>query len=230
MKKYIIANWKENKTVEEALNWLIDFKTARSGNEESLNPIVCASFPLLYPLSEKLKQLNLNVDLGAQNISRFEKGAHTGEVGAFQIRSVAKYVLLGHSERRRDFNETAETLLTKIDQCLANGLCPVVCIGSGSELQELSERFTGKEIIVYEPPEAISTDGLFHPIDLNSIRKITAGFRALLKAETPVLYGGSVNPDNALKILSCPEIDGVLVGAASLNVKDFILIIEEGER
>lgn len=228
MKKVIIANWKENKTVEEALAWLSDFRVLAGTVGDFSNVILCVSAPLLFPMREKIKGLKMNLSLGVEDISVFDEGAFTGEIGAFQIKGLAKFALLGHSERRKYFKETPETILLKMNQCTKYDLRPIICLSHPEEALQLVPDKRGTEIVVYEPPTAISSNGVFHPESLASVLTAVLKIQEKLPLGHPILYGGSINPENAADYLSRPEIGGVLVGAASLDSRSFAAISQIG--
>ncbi|MEK7611063.1 MAG: triose-phosphate isomerase family protein [Patescibacteria group bacterium] len=230
MRKFIIANWKENKTVDEGYTWLTAFRAVAGETEDFSNTILCVSAPLLFPLREKIKELKMNMALGAEDISGFDHGAFTGEVGAFQVRGLVDYVLLGHSERRKFFKETPETIQLKVKQCTKYNLRPIICLSRPEELARIIPDPKGSEIVVYEPPTAISSNGVFHPESLGAVLAAVFRIREHLPPGHPILYGGSINPENAADYLLRSEIGGVLVGAASLDSLSFAAIYKIGKR
>lgn len=172
----------------------------------------------------------MNLSLGGEDISVFDKGAFTGEVGAFQIEGLANYALLGHSERRKYFKETPETIRLKVTQCIKYNLRPIICLSRFEELTQFFPATGGQEIIVYEPTAAISSNGVFHPEAPEAVLAAVIKIRGHLPPDRPILYGGSVNPENAVNYLERPEIGGVLVGAASLDSRAFAAIYKIGNR
>ena len=235
MKKlFIIANWKSNKTIEEAEKWLHDFSEILSSSPlDLLNKeiIVCPSFAVLEHAGYCSKNLKLPIKLGAQNISRFEKGAYTGEVSAEMLESLVMYCIVGHSERRKYFGETDDDVIEKIKLLLEYKITPVLCISDLSQLDSYINR--GKQIIerskeiifVYEPPDAISGGGDYKP-DSPEDENLNAGKIKERIGEIKILYGGSVNSDNVASFFSQPNIEGALVGQAGLDPLEFLGIIK----
>ena len=191
----IVANWKSN------LPEISNFKFQISN---SLEVAVAPPFPLLSTLK--------GYSLCAQDVSRFESGAYTGEVSAEMLKSLGvKYCLVGHSERRKYFGETNEIIQKKVDQLKKNNIIPIACARSLADV-------VAADFIMYEPEEAISTDGQYHA---EAPEKINAVLNTFPK-NARLLYGGSVNPDNCkLLVSNCKLISGFVVGHASLNPETF---------
>ena len=211
--------------------------------------VVCSPFIHLHSLVQMAKGYD-KVSVGAQNAHQAESGAYTGEVSAKMLKSIGvEYVILGHSERRQYFHESNELLAKKTDTALANGLKPIFCIGETLEernseihfqvikdqmvegLFHLSAEQFAKLVIAYEPVWAIGT-GLTATAD--QAQEIHAFIRAEIAAkydqqvanDTTILYGGSCNPKNAPELFAQPDIDGGLIGGASLKSRDFIDIVK----
>ena len=223
--KIIAGNWKMNGSVSE-LNIMSD---ALESIETENKVIICVPFTILFnKKSEKFA-------IGAQDVSLHDNGAYTGEISAKMIFDTgAKHVIVGHSERRQYHNETNDIVRSKAERALEHGLIPIVCVGETSDQKntgktfeliekQITESTTGLSefIIAYEPIWAIGT-GLTPTVD--EITKIHEYIRNLTSAN--LLYGGSVKPNNAAEIMSIPNVDGVLVGGASLKPDDFIPIIK----
>lgn len=203
-------------TKEEARKWLEDFSSYEIS--ENIDVILFPPFTLLDVLSSYIKINDLKIKLGAQNVSHFPKGAFTGEVYAREIKEFAEYVLIGHSERRSNFNETNEIINEKIKAAMEAKLKIIVCV---SNIEQVKELIDGEYIIAFEPIEAIGTGNPENPKDVSSmISKITE----IKKVE--VLYGGSVDPDNVRDYTSKDNISGTLVGSESLKANSFIEIIK----
>jgi triosephosphate isomerase len=190
------------------------------------------------------------IGVAAQNCADKEKGAYTGEVSAAMVASTgAKYIILGHSERRQYYHETAETLKTKVNLALANGLTPIFCIGEvlqeredgkhfdvvdkqiNASLFDLSPEDFGKLILAYEPVWAIGTGKTATADQAQEIhahirQTIANQYGATLADQTTILYGGSMNAENAKDLVGKPDVDGGLIGGASLSVEKFLPIIE----
>jgi triosephosphate isomerase len=191
-----------------------------------------------------------NVAVGAQNAHQAESGAYTGEISAKMIKSVgAEYVILGHSERRQYFGESNELLAAKTDTALKNDLKPIFCIGETLQEREAEEHFSiiksqlvegvfhldetdfAKLVIAYEPVWAIGTGVTASSDQAQEIHafiriEIAAKYGQEIAANTTILYGGSCNPKNAPELFAQPDIDGGLIGGASLKSRDFIDIVK----
>ncbi|MGX1641273.1 triose-phosphate isomerase [Sphingobacterium mizutaii] len=250
MRKNIVAgNWKMNMDYEQGISLFSEIvnmvKDEVIGNQEV---VVCSPFIHLAAIS-KLSASTKNVSIGAQNISQHESGAYTGEISASQVKSTgAEYVILGHSERRAYFGETDELLAEKVDAALKHDLKPIFCIGETKDERESGSYFdviksqlskalfhldaeAFKNIVLaYEPVWAIGTGLTASPEQAQEvhafIRKTLADqFGQEVADNTSILYGGSANPSNAQSLFSQPDIDGGLIGGASLKSRDFLQII-----
>lgn len=221
MKKlFIIANWKSNKTIEETEKWLHDFSEKiriEPLNLDNKEIIVCPSFTVLEHASYCAKNLNLPIKFGVQNISPFDKGAYTGEVFGAQIKEFAQYVIIGHSERRQNFSENNEALFKKVLMAKKYNLTPIFCIQN--EETPVPEEIS---IIAYEPPTAIGTGNPDTPENAQRVAKTVS---EKTKAQR-VLYGGSVTSSNVKTFTDMPNINGLLVGGASLDPLEFLEIIK----
>lgn len=232
-----------NKTLSEAIQLVNGINALDYDQQVQL--ILVPPFPYL---DKVVGLVNSGVEVGAQNCSAYDKGAYTGEVAASMVRSVgAKYVIIGHSERRTYFKETNKELSLKTDQALLNGLIPIYCCGELLEQRNENEHFNVIEqqvseglfhlsreqilncVIAYEPVWAIGTGVTATP---DQAQEIHAYIRELLTrkygqetAESiSILYGGSCNPKNARELFALPDVDGGLIGGASLVAEDFIAI------
>ncbi len=246
MRKIIIAgNWKMFKTVPEAVE-LAGELVKKVGNKENPAVLVCPPYTALSELSKALK--GSPIMLGAQNMYFEESGAYTGEIAPAMLLTIGvSHVILGHSERREYFSETDKMVNDKAKLALTSGLIPIVCVGEKLEEREngqteevvgaqidgsldgLTADDAGKTVIAYEPVWAIGTGKTATP---EMAQEVHAYIRNRLKekfgavADTmPILYGGSVKGDNAKGLLSRPDIDGALVGGASLKADEFVKII-----
>ena len=221
MKKlYIVANWKSNKTIPETEQWLYDLRNGFSEEEINIGDkkiIIACSFTSLEHANYCAKNLKLPVEFAAQNISPFREGAYTGEVNGKQIKEVADYVIIGHSERRRYFGETEELLEKKAAMANHFGLTAIFCIQN-----ENTQVPQGVKIVAYEPPSAIGTGNPDTPENANDVaEKVRERY-----GTTHVLYGGSVTGQNVASFIQMPNIDGVLVGGASLDPHRFLEIVK----
>lgn len=252
MRKLIIAgNWKLNHTEKEA----VDLVTALRNNLMDFNTVdvvVCPTFTVLPVVHDVL--LDSNIALGAQNVFWEDVGAFTGEISAPLLKDIGvQYVIIGHSERRQYFHETDETVNKKIKSALKHGLTPIVCVGEVLQEREDKKTFeviekqcTGglveltveeikKIIIAYEPVWAIGTGKTATPNQAQEVHKFIRGVLAKLYNEDVaqtirIQYGGSVKPDNSAELMSQPDIDGALVGGASLKADSFSEIIKNSCR
>ena len=246
MRKPIIAgNWKMNKTVEEAKALVAELIPLVK--DAKCDVVVCPPYVCLPAVVEAVKGTNIGV--GAQNIHFEEKGAYTGEVAPDMLRSLGvQYVIIGHSERRQYFAETDETVNKKIKAALAHGLTPIVCVGESLEQREmgitnefvalqtkaalygLDAADVGKVVIAYEPIWAIGTGRTATAQDANETigairRAVRDVFGAMVADSVRIQYGGSMNPKNAKELMAQPEIDGGLIGGASLKDEDFDKVV-----
>jgi triosephosphate isomerase len=243
MRKPLMAgNWKMNKTVSEAVDVVKVIKSVLSDVTE-VEILVCPTFTALYAVNNEIRGSNIN--LGAQDIFWELKGAFTGEISPVMIKDVGcSYVIIGHSERRQYFGETNESVNKKTKAALAAGLAPVVCVGETLKEREdgaafkvierqIKESLIGlnaqqafSAVIAYEPVWAIGTGKTATPEQAQEvhffIRKMYAQMYDEGVAEkTRILYGGSVNPGNISELMKKPDIDGGLVGGASLDAESF---------
>jgi triosephosphate isomerase (TIM) len=241
----LAANWKMNKTSAEAVDFV---RSILPGLKElaAVERVICPPAPALPALAGLLK--GSGIGLGAQNMHWEAKGAFTGELSAAMVKEWCGYVIIGHSERRGLFGETDEMVAKKVKAALAAGLVPIICVGETLAENEagqtdavvrrqMSAAFAGLTpeqaavaVVAYEPVWAIGTGRAAHGPDANavvlkSIRGVlSAAFNANVAAGTRVLYGGSVTPANIDEFLAEPDIDGALVGGASLK-PDYVEIV-----
>lgn len=241
----IAGNWKMNTTVPEATR-LVREMLPRMDGIEGVEKVVCPPFISLATIKDMLK--NSTVRLGAQNLYYQEKGAYTGEISPGMVRDLCQYVIIGHSERRAYFNETDELINKKVQAALKVGLQPILCVGETLEKREqgkAEEVITGQIIkglagvlvsptmvIAYEPVWAIGTGKAATGEDANRmirlIRDTIAGvFDRGVAANIRIQYGGSVTASNVAEFISQKEIDGALVGGASLKAAEFISILKQ---
>ena len=249
-KKIVAGNWKMNKTFQEADDLVNAIDEFVQNNEPKATVIICPPFPYLELALDNSFESELYV--GAQNMSDQEAGAYTGEVSAQMLRSMGlEYCIVGHSERRKYFNEANEVLAVKVKIALKNEISPIFCCGEvlpereagnhckvvKSQIEEALFQLTAKEfenvVIAYEPVWAIGT-GVTATSD--QAQEMHAYIRSLIKEkygneiaeDTSILYGGSCNAQNAEELFANPDVDGGLIGGASLKPDEFIKIIEAG--
>lgn len=218
-KLFIVANLKSYKTQSEAKEWLEIFVKIDKTLLEDKTIIICPPFTLFETFKTTLSRYNLNVKLGAQNVSPFNEGPYTGEVNAKQIKEFADYVLIGHSERRRLLNETDDMVLKKVQEALVNNLTPLFFVQT-TDMQIPAEI----ELIVYEPPDSISGASGGIPDDAEDVLKSAEKIKE--KGQYQVLYGGSINSANVKDFTIHSNVSGVVVGKESLNAQEFIKIIK----
>lgn len=245
-KKVIAGNWKMNMLPNEAINFIEELAPLVKDTENEV--ILCVPYTdLFYAL---LTAQNTNIKIGAQNMHFEESGAYTGEVSGKMLKSInVEYVIIGHSERRQYFNETDETVNKKIKAAFQYGLKPIVCVGETLEQREegkteeiitkqtqlalegLTEEQVKNTIIAYEPIWAIGTGKTATKEDANNsikaIRnKIVEIYGQIVADEVIIQYGGSVKSTNAKELFEMSDIDGGLVGGASLKAEEFSKIVE----
>jgi triosephosphate isomerase len=247
MRKMLIAgNWKMNKTVPESLE-LIHALMAKLDSSCPAEVVLIPPFTALFSVAEALR--GSGIELGAQNLSHLSEGAVTGEVSGLMLISVGcRYVLVGHSERRNLFQEDDAVINQKLKTALSEGLHPIFCVGEswqereagktkgviGNQLKRGLDGLTpmemGKMTIAYEPVWAIGTGKTAQPEQVQEIHEaIRSELNSQYKPETAkatrIIYGGSVTPDNSPSLMSQPDVDGALVGGASLDADSFYAII-----
>lgn len=223
-KTLIVGNWKQNKTIDEAYAWLSALSIQTSEEKEV---ILCPSFIHLFPLQERIRALGLKVVLGSQNFPSFPKGSYTGEEPVEALREVISYSIIGHSERRKYANETDNDVVKKVSLALQNDITPILCLSSIEQLnsylsleRKIAES-SEKIVFVYEPPGAISGGGEFRPENPEEVNRKALDILESIGKNVTILYGGSINPDNAKSFFSMPNISGGLVGQSSLDPISF---------
>ena len=247
MRKPIIAgNWKMFKTRDEALNFILQVNN-KMPDVEKVDSVICAQFTVLRDLVQR--QMD-NLRIGAQNMHFNDEGAFTGEVSGLMLKSIGvTYVIIGHSERRAMFNETDESINKKLHKAYEVGLTPILCCGESLEQREGGETEAWLEgqltadlagltaeqvkelVIAYEPIWAIGTG----KTATSEVAEETCAFCRSVVAKlygqevadaVRIQYGGSVKPSNINELMSMPNIDGALIGGASLKADDFITLVE----
>lgn len=213
--KYLIANWKANKNLEEAVQW-VDFILNSNTQVSQLKVVICPPFPLIYPLKEKIKNSSL-IELGSQDISAFESGNYTGEVTAKSLQGLIRYALVGHSERRSNFKESDQMIQKKIINAKKYGIEPILCIRGEQDVIPDETR-----MVVYEPVYSIGTGNNEQPAKvIETLEKLK------LDSSVTFFYGGSVNINNIGSYLATSRFDGFLVGTASLDPAEFLDLIRK---
>ena len=245
-KPFIAGNWKMNKNAKEAVSLAKKLKNNLK-NIKDRDVLICPGFAALCCVYEEIK--GSNIRLGAQDMHSEDDGAFTGEVSPLMLKDFCEYVILGHSERRQLFNETDESVNKKIKKALEHGLKPILCIGESLEERENDKTFDIiknqlkkslkninkkeiKEIIIaYEPVWAIGTGKTATPGQAEEVHAfirewVGKNYGSEAADKLRILYGGSVKPENAKELMEKEDIDGALVGGASLDAESFSKIVE----
>jgi triosephosphate isomerase len=241
----IAGNWKMNTTVDEAVTLVKEMLPGLDA-VDNIEKLVCPPFISLISVREVLK--GSSVKLGAQNLHYVEKGAYTGEISPLMLAGICEYVIIGHSERRRYFGDTNEVVNKKVQAALNAGLKPILCIGESLEeneagkteeivTEQLRQSLTGIDypgsfVIAYEPVWAIGTGRAATGTQANDTislvrRTVSDLWSAKTGDDVRILYGGSVTAANTTEFLSQPDIDGALVGGASLKPDEFVSIAKQ---
>ncbi len=248
---FIAGNWKMFKTVHETTVYVKELRgLVKDVNDVTV--VIAPPFTAVHAASEAAR--NSNVAVSAQNMSWEKEGAFTGEIGAGMIKEAgAEYVIIGHSERRTLFGETDTTVNRKVTAAIAADLTPIVCIGETLEQRERNETMdvldrqikggldglSGDQVaalvIAYEPVWAIGTGRTATPAQAGEAHahirsRLRQWFGGTAADQCLVLYGGSVKPDNIRELMAQPDVDGALVGGASLNVRAFYDIVAKSRR
>jgi triosephosphate isomerase len=252
LRKPILAgNWKMYKTISQARSF-VEHLQGLVGDLSKVEAVICAPFTSLYALKQALE--GTQIQLGAQNMHQAEEGAYTGEVSALMLKDVgAKYVIIGHSERRQYFGETDETVNQKVHAAFKHGLLPIVCVGEDLNQREqgvtkqwvesqvraalggVSADEVTRLVIAYEPIWAIGTGKTATAEDANEvcahIRQVVSEIYGQEKADRiRIQYGGSVKPENIEELMAQPDIDGALVGGASLDPGSFAKLLAGAQK
>ena len=249
-RKIVAGNWKMNKTFDEA--GILTSEVMGMVADEvkgNVRVVFCVPFPYLLSVKNQIGS-NTRIAIGAQNCSEHEAGAYTGEVSAAMLRSIGiPYVILGHSERRQYFGEDGKLLAKKVDIALKYGLTPIFCCGEPLDVREKNEHENlvkqqveeallhldaaslEKVVIAYEPVWAIGTGktaSAQQAQDMHAIirKKLASKYDQTVAEKISILYGGSVNAANAEELFACADVDGGLVGGASLKSREFTEIIK----
>ena len=249
MRKNIVAgNWKMNKTLQEGIALAKELNEVLANEKPNCDVVICTPFIHLASVTPLVDPAKIGV--GAENCADKESGAFTGEVSAAMVASTgAKYVILGHSERRAYYHETIETLAVKVRLALDNGLTPIFCVGevledreAGKQNEVVHEQLAGslfdltaedfsKIVIAYEPVWAIGTGKTATAAQAQEMhafirRAIADKYGREVADNTSILYGGSCKASNAKELFANPDVDGGLIGGASLKAADFKAIID----
>jgi triosephosphate isomerase len=249
---FLAGNWKMYKTTGEAVRFAQDLSYMLEDFDKEADIVVCPPFTALKSLSTFIEYEKPPFQLGAQNVHWEEEGAFTGEISPLMLKELeVKYVIIGHSERRHVFGETNEMIEKKVKSALKHGLHPILCVGEtleerekGKTSQVIQEQLLSavenlsaddvlKMVFAYEPVWAIGTGKSAFPEQANDASRrlralIGSRFNPEVAKKIRILYGGSVKPENVAEFMAEPDIDGVLVGGASLDPVKFVKIVEIG--
>ena len=251
MRKQIVAgNWKMNKTAEEATSLLSEVVNMIKDEVSNDAEVVLCPPALYLTTCRQYVQAGGNISIGAQNCHEKGSGAYTGEISAPMLQSIGvEYVILGHSERRQYFGETNAQLAEKVNIALENGLTPIFCCGESRDLREkgdydrfvknqlteslfhLSAESFARVVIAYEPIWAIGTgltasSAQAQDMHFELRRHIAGQYGDTVAQDTSILYGGSANEKNAAELFAQPDVDGGLIGGASLKSREFTNVIK----
>lgn len=254
-KQFFAANWKMNHTQKDVADFITQFPTKLEGTTSEQSDIaLCAPFvyltQLIQMVQEQNRKFHLNIKVGAQNMHWETKGAFTGEISPKMLHDIGcTYVILGHSERRQLFGETDSNINKKLKAAFAHGLLPIVCVGETLDQREKAQTLeivkkqmtgcfdglTSAQVeactIAYEPVWAIGTGRAATPEMAQEVHKmirdyLTTTYSSSVAESVRIQYGGSVTPDNAKALLALPDIDGALIGGASLQAESLSQIIQ----
>lgn len=224
--RYLIGNWKSYNTISQTNIWLSEFSKA-SLPKANFTTIIAAPFTNLAEINRLINQHNLPLQVAAQNVSAESAGKHTGEITAKMLSELTRYCLVGHSERRREFAESSPTVAQKVKHLLEESLVPIICVDQpylDEQIRELLALQLPLDtcLFAYEPVSAIGTG---QAQDANQAEIVAAKISFLTESQCPILYGGSVTPENVRAYLDKQHLDGVLVGTDSLTVPAFVKLM-----
>ncbi|MGH7424548.1 MAG: triose-phosphate isomerase [Candidatus Methylomirabilales bacterium] len=248
----IAANWKMNKTHLEAMRFVEELRDRLEPRDyERVEIVICPPFTALRTVQTTIEGAGMEVALGAQDVYWKDSGAYTGEISPLMLTKLGvRFVVIGHSERREYFSETDQAVNAKVKAALSHGLRPIMCVGETLEEREAGQTEAKVDrqvraglagvpkaqihtmVIAYEPIWAIGTGRNATPEDaqavISAIRGIVAEVGKEAAEALPIQYGGSVTPGNIASLMAQPDIDGALVGGASLDPEAFALIVRYG--
>lgn len=218
MKKlWIIANWKSNKDLKEAIEW-VEAVGPNLPKRDDLKVVVCPQFTELDEIKKTILVNNFPILVGSQDLSPFPEGAYTGEEAAEDLKQFISIAILGHSERRQNFGETDQLIEEKVQQAKEAGILPLVCVQS-----EDTPVPADCKLVAFEPIEAI---GSGHPDTPQDADKVAQVLKQKYGQNLEVLYGGSVSAENAAAFIKQENINGLLIGHKALDAEEFVKIVE----
>lgn len=248
MRRLVVGNWKMNLNIRQSE--LLVSRLKANIKKPSANIVLCPNFVSLGTVSNVVKSYgDSTFAVGAQNIYDQDEGAYTGEISGVMLKGLADFCIVGHSERRIIFGENDDLIARKVAACFRNDILPVLCVGENLQqrhekiaknvvidqleqnLSEITPEEAKNVVIAYEPVWAIGTGENARPYDVEEMlieiqKYIINKYRETIAPKVRILYGGSVNGGNAKSYLDLPQCDGLLVGGASLNYKDFSKICQ----
>ncbi|MFT5697205.1 MAG: triosephosphate isomerase [Desulforhopalus sp.] len=225
MKKYVIGNWKCHKTTSDGLAWFNQFSGLYRASE-SVDIVVAPSALTLESIATTLTDLKLpGVSLAAQDVSPFPRGSYTGAIAADMLKSVASYVIVGHSERRRYFHETFQDVINKVTEAADSGLIPIVCVEDAellAQLRPLADIDCKEMIVAYTPVDALNFN-ISESVErvAGAVTRISAFFPVW-----PIIYGGAVSHENAKEYLAVSGLSGLFLGSTSLDAGKFAKVCQ----
>lgn len=220
MKTYVIGNWKSNKTTKEGLSWLQQFSGLFQESND-LEVVIAPGFLSLEKIHEAASGMKMpSFSLAAQDVSPFPRGSYTGAIAADMLKPVVRYVIVGHSERRKYFHETPQDVINKVTEIADCGLVPVVCVEDAdmlAQLRPLADIDCKEMIVAYTPVDNVNFN---IPESVERVAGAITRIRAFFP-QWPIIYGGKVSQDNAKDYMMVPGLNGLFVGTASLQAEKF---------
>lgn len=225
--KYVIGNWKSNQNLSQSLMWLDDVKAIKPQIGSEKKVVVCLPFTDIASFNQKATELGLDIQAGAQNVSAFPPGKYTGEINAQMLGELVTFCLVGHYERRTEFSENSQTIANKAVLLLENSITPIICLDKPYIEEQIKSLISqdvdlSRCLFVYEPSESIGTG---NASNLDDVNHIAHQISFLTDNSSPVLYGGSITPENVKSFINLTSVSGVLVGSESLSPYHFCEII-----
>ncbi len=215
---WIIANFKSNKNLEETLSW-VEFVGPKLIKKENMKIVVCPTFTSLEEVKKKIQTAGYPLLVGSQDLSPFDEGSFTGEEAASILKQFVDFSILGHSERRKNFDETDELVAKKVLEAKTHGILPLICVPDANTPVP-----GGCDLVAYEPTFAI---GSGNPDTPQNAESVAMEIKSKNGNNVTVLYGGSVNSENCEAFIKEQNISGLLIGKASLDPEEFLKIIDK---
>lgn len=226
---YLIGNWKSHETVTETKIWLEKFQAQNLIVKSDLEVVICMPFTNLAEANRLISLTNLQIKSGAQDVSQYESGTHTGGITAHMLSELVHFCLVGHSERRKDTNEDCSTVAQKTKLLLDSHITPIVCVDTPYLEEQVKSIYDlnlpiNHCLFAYEPVTAIGTG---QPATPENVETTAAKIAFLTDSACPILYGGSITRENLKSFLNLPNISGFLVGGSSLDPNHFADLINQ---